>query len=151
MSDLFTRKSSSHIGFDVVDLREEKILHHVLVDAESIEERTHGAALLPDESELWISDQEGRRLFIFDNTQMPPVQIGRLDLTQGGHGWVTFSLNGQYAWTHTPDVFDARTKELVATLRDETGKPVSGSKYIEVHFRDGKVVEVGNEFGLGRR
>jgi hypothetical protein len=82
---------------------------------------------------------------------MPPVQTGRLDLTQGGHGWVTFSLNGQYAWTHTPDVFDARTKELVATLRDETGKPVSGSKYIEVHFRDGKVVEVGNEFGLGRR
>jgi hypothetical protein len=141
----------SHIGFDVVDLREEKILHHVLVDAESTEERTHGAALLPDESELWISDQEGRRLFIFDNTQMPPRQTGRLDLTQGGHGWVTFSLDGQYAWTHTPDVFDTRTKERVAILRDENGKPVSGSKYIEVHFRDGKVVEVGNEFGLGRR
>ena len=141
----------SHIGFDVVDLKEEKILHHVLVDAESTEERTHGAALLPDESELWISDQEGRRLFIFDNTEMPPVQTGRLDLTQGGHGWVTFSLDGEYAWTHTPDVFNAKTKELVATLKDENGTPVSGSKYIEVHFRDGKVVAVGNEFGLGRR
>jgi hypothetical protein len=28
---------------------------------------------------------------------------------------------------------------------------VSGSKFIEVHFRDGKVVEMGNEFGLGRK
>ena len=36
-------------------------------------------------------------------------------------------------------------------LRDENGKPVSGSKYIEVHFRDDKVVAVGNEFGLEKQ
>ena len=40
---------------------------------------------------------------------------------------------------------------MVATLKNENGKPVSSSKFIEVHFRDGKVVAVGNEFGLGRR
>jgi hypothetical protein len=28
---------------------------------------------------------------------------------------------------------------------------VSSSKYIEVHFRDGKAIEMGNEFGLGRK
>ena len=33
----------------------------------------------------------------------------------------------------------------------DNGQPVSGSKYIEVHFRDGKVVQMGNEFGLGRK
>jgi len=60
-------------------------------------------------------------------------------------------LDGRSAWTHTPDVFGGRTKKLVATLKDENGKPVSGSKFIEVHFRDGKVVQVGNEFGLGRK
>jgi DNA-binding beta-propeller fold protein YncE len=141
----------NHVGFEVVDLAQEKIIHRVLVDGEPILHRTHGAALTPDETELWISDQESRKLFIFDNTQMPPVQTGELDLSQGGHGWVTFSLDGQYAWTHTPDVFDARTKRKVATLRDENGNPVSGSKFIEVHFRDGKVVAMGNEFGLGRR
>ena len=64
---------------------------------------------------------------------------------------MNFSLAGAYVWTHTPDVFDAQTKKLVATLKDENGKPVSGSKFIEVHFRDGKVVEMGNEFGLGRK
>ena len=140
----------SHVGFDVVDLEQERILHHVLVEGEPILHRTHGVALTPDETELWISDQEGRKLFIFDATQMPPVQTGEVDLSQGGHGWVTFSLDGRYVWSHTPDVFDAETRELVATLRDENGNPVSGSKFIEVHFRDGKVVAVGNEFGLGR-
>ncbi len=140
----------NNVGFEVIDLEQGEIIHRVVVDGEPILHRTHGAALTPDESELWISDQEGRKLFIFDNTQMPPVQTGEVDLSQGGHGWVTFSLDGRYVWTHTPDVFDAETKELVATLRDENGNPVSGSKFIEVHFRDGKVVAVGNEFGLGR-
>ena len=47
--------------------------------------------------------------------------------------------------------FDAKTKNLVASLKDESGAPVSSSKFIEVHFRDGRVVQVGNEFGLGRK
>lgn len=140
-----------HIGFDVVNLETGEILHRVFAGKEHIPNRTHGAALSPDESELWISDQKGRQLFIFDATKMPPVEIGAVELSQGGHGWVTFSLDGAYVWTHTPDVFDAQTKKLVATLKDENGRPVSGSKFIEVHFRDGKVVEMGNEFGLGRK
>ena len=143
----------NHVGFDVVDLEKGEAVHRVFVggDDERITHRTHGAALTPDEEELWISDQESRKLFVFDATKMPPVLKGELDLSQGGHGWVTFSLDGRYAWSHTPDVFNAETKELVATLKDENGRPVSGSKYIEVHFRDGKVVAMGNEFGLGRR
>ena len=140
-----------HVGFDVVNLETGKVPHRVFAGDEPIPHRTHGAALTPDEKELWISDQQGRKLFIFDATRMPPEPKGHVELSQGGHGWVCFSLDGQYAWSHTPDVFDARTKKLVATLKDENGNPVSGSKFIEVHFRDGKVVEMGNEFGLGRK
>lgn len=141
----------NHIGFDIVDLKSGKILDRVLASDEPIERRTHGAALTPDETELWINDQYGKQIFIFDSTKMPPEPKARIDVSQGGHGWVSFSLDGQYAWTHTPDVFDAKTKKLVATLKDEKGNPVSSSKYIEVHFRDGKVVAMGNEFGLGRK
>ena len=90
-------------------------------------------------------------MFIYDATKMPPEPKGHVELSQGGHGWVTFSLDGRYAWTHTPDVFDVKTKKLLTTFRDESGKPVCSSKFIEVHFRDGKVVETGNEFGLGRK
>jgi len=142
-----------HVGFDVVDLKKGKILHRVFVDdnGEKIAHRTHGAALTPDETELWISDQRGQKLFIFDATKMPPTPKGHVELSQGGHGWITFSLDGKYAWSHTPDIFDVKTKKLVATLKDESGKPISGSKFIEIHFRDGKVVEMSNEFGLGRK
>jgi DNA-binding beta-propeller fold protein YncE len=141
----------NHVGFDVVDLQTGKILHRVFAGDSRIPHRTHGAGLTPDETELWISDQVGQKLFIFDATKMPPEPKGQVELSQGGHGWVCFSLDGRYAWSHAPDVFDVKTKKLVATLKDEHGKPVSGSKYFEVHFRDGKVVQVGNEFGLGRK
>jgi len=140
-----------HVGFDVVDLKKGKALHRVYAGKEHIPHRTHGVALTPDEKELWISDQIGKKLFIYDAMRMPPEPKAEVELSQGGHGWVTFSLDGKYAWSHTPDVFDVKTKKLVAILKDENGKPVSSSKFIEVHFRDGKVVEMGNEFGLGRK
>jgi len=139
-----------HVGFDVVDLDNGKILHRVFAGDSPIQHRTHGAGLTPDEKELWISDQKGKKLFIFDATKMPPVAKGSVDLSESGHGWVCFSLDGKYAWNHTPDVFDAKTKKLVATLKDENGNRVSSSKFIEVHFKDNKVVNMGNEFGLGR-
>jgi len=139
-----------HVGFDVVDLEAGKVLHRVLAGKEPIPHRTHGAGLTPDGKELWISDQDGKKLFIYDATAMPPRETGSVDLSQGGHGWVCFSLDGRYAWPHTPDVFEVKSKKLAATLKDEKGTPVSSSKFIEVHFRDGKVVAMGNEFGLGR-
>ena len=140
-----------HVGFDVVDLVQGKPIHRVMAGDTPIEHRTHGAALTPDETELWISDQVGKKLFIFDATQMPPRQTGSVDLSIGGHGWVNFSLDGQYAWCHTPDVFDAHTKKQIATLKDENGKPLASSKLIEVHFQNGKVIKVSSEFGLGRK
>lgn len=141
----------NHVGFDVVDLKTGKAIHRVFAGDEKIPHRTHGAGMTPDETELWISDQKGQKLFIFDTTKMPPAPKGHVELSQGGHGWVAFSLDGKYAWSHTPDVYDVKTKKLAATLRDETGEPVSGSKYVEVHVRNGKVIRVGNEFGLGRK
>ena len=140
-----------HVGFDVVDLQSKKRIHRVFAGKEQIEHRTHGAGLTPDETELWISDQDGKKLFIFDATKMPPEAKGHVELSEGGHGWVCFSLDGKLAWCHTPDVFDAKTKEKVATLKDESGKPVSSSKFLEVHIQDGKVIRMGSEFGLGRK
>jgi len=142
----------THIGFDVVDLEAGKHLHRVYAGApQLIHARTHGAGLTPDESELWISDQDGRRLFIFDATKMPPAPKGHVTLSQGGHGWVTFSLDGRFAYSHAPEIYDVATKRIVGTFKDEQGTPISGSKFIEVHFRAGKVIETGNEFGLGRK
>ena len=139
-----------HVGFDVVNLKTGKVPHRVLAGDEPIKHRTHGAGLTPDEKELWVSDQDGKKLFIFDSTVMPPTQKGHVDLSIGGHGWVCFSLDGAYAWSHAPDVFDAKTKKKIAQLEGPDGKPFASSKFLEVHIDDGKVVQIGNEFGLGR-
>jgi hypothetical protein len=138
------------VGFDMADLETGKVIHRVLAGDGKQNRRTHGAALTPDEKELWIADPYGKKLWVFDATAMPPTPKTSLDLSTGGHGWVTFSLDGHFAWCHTPDVFDARTRQMVATLKDESGKPVAGSKFIEAHFRDGKLIRVGDQFGLGR-
>ncbi len=140
-----------HVGVDVVDLKQGKVLHRVLAGDQPIKHRTHGAGLTPDEKELWISDQDGKKLFIFDATKMPPAPLGHVELSTGGHGWVCFSLDGKYAWCHSPDVFDVKTRELVATLKDENGKPFSSSKFIQIDMKDGKVVQMGSEFGVGRK
>ena len=144
-----------HVGFDIVDLKSGKVTDRVFaIDPdrkEKITHRTHGAGLTPDEKQLWISDQDGKRLYTFDTTVNPPVQTGHIGLSMGGHGWITFSLDGKYAYSHTPDVFDVATKEKVATLRDENGKPFASSKFIEVQFEDDKVTKVSSEFGLGRK
>lgn len=139
-----------HIGVDIADLESGKILHRVMAQGGALNRRTHGAGLTPDERELWLSDQGGNALYVFDATVMPPVEKARVALTAGGHGWITFSLDGRYAWCHTPDVIDAQTKQIVATLKDERGELVSGSKFFEAVFRGGKLVQVGDQFGVGR-
>ena len=151
-----------HIGCDIADLTTGKILHRITAidiqlnrgkhgpDEGFLPRRTHGAGLTPDEKELWLSDQGGKRLYIFDATKMPPVETAHVDLTTGGHGWITFSLDGRFAWCHTPDVIDTQTRKIVATLKDEQGQPVCSSKFFEAVFRDGKVTAVGDQFGVGR-
>ncbi|MFP6899100.1 MAG: hypothetical protein VCA38_21120 [Roseibacillus sp.] len=143
-----------HVGVDVVDLKKGSVIHRVFAinpdNKKKVTHRTHGAGMTPDETQLWISDQAGKRLYTFDMTVMPPVQTGHLDLSTGGHGWVCFSLDGKYGYSHTPDVFDVKTRKVVASLKDENGKLFASSKFIEVHFDGDKVVKVSCEFGLGR-
>jgi len=82
--------------------------------------------------------QDGKKLFIFDSTYVPLKRSGHVDLSAGGHGWITFSRDGKYAWCHTPDVIDVRSRKVVATLKDDKDAPVSGSKFLEIDFQDGQ-------------
>jgi hypothetical protein len=82
---------------------------------------------------------------------MPPTFKSSVPIYKDGHGWIGFSLDGEYSWNHTPLVISPLTKQVIATLKDEDGFPVSSTKYIEVHLRDGKVVNMGDQFALGRK
>ena len=57
---------------------------------------------------------------------------------------------GRHAWPSTGDVVDVASREIVATLTDETGAAVQSEKMVEIHFRGTEPVRTGDQFGLGR-
>ena len=144
------------LGFEVGDLTTAKVLHRVEVQGfkKGPTKRhgcpSHGVALTPDEKELWLTDAANSRLHVFDSTVMPPRQVQSIELSDQP-GWVTFSINGQYAYPSTGEVIDAKTKKTVAMLRDEHGNAVQSEKMMEVDVdAAGKPVRVGDQFGVGR-
>jgi hypothetical protein len=81
---------------------------------------------------------------------MPPKQGASIAL-RDQPGWVTFSLDGRYAYPSTGEIIDTKTKKIVATLQDENGQPVQSEKVVEVVVSGSKVTETGDQFGIGRR
>ena len=137
------------VGFFVGDLVNQKVLHWVRVKEAS--GFSHGVGMTPDEKEIWLTNPNDKRLWVFDATAVPPKRKCSIDVCRKSHGWITFSIAGDYAWPDTSDVIDPKTKKVVATLKDDRGRQVSSSKFIEVHFdKAGNVVRMGDQFGIGR-
>ncbi len=144
------------LGFEVGDLKTGKKLHRVEVPGfkKGPVKRhgcpSHGIGLTPDEKELWAVDAANERVHVFDATVMPPKYAQSVKLREQP-GWVTFSLDGKYAYPSTGEVIDTATKKIVTALADETGREVHSEKMVEIHFKDGMPVTAGDQFGLGRK
>ena len=110
---------------------------------------SHGIGLTPDEKEVWVVDGANQRVHVFDATVMPPAYRTSIEVLDQP-GWVTFSLDGAYAYPSTGEVIDAKTKKIVAHLKDEEGRQVQSEKLLEIDFAGGVPVRVGDQFGVGR-
>jgi hypothetical protein len=143
------------LGFEIGDMKTGKMLQRVEVTGVAMGPvkrhgcPSHGIGLTPDEKEIWLCDGHNEMMHVFDNTVMPPKQIKSLKLREQP-GWVTFSLDGKHAWPSTGEIFDIKSKRIVATLTDETGRAVHSEKIVEIDFANGKPVRAGDQFGLGR-
>jgi hypothetical protein len=143
------------LGFEIGDLNSGKLLHRVEVEgfAMGIPKRhgcpSHGVGLTPDEKEVWLCDAANERMHVFDNTVMPPKQITSIHVREQP-GWITFSLDGKYAYPSTGDIVDVATKKIIGGLTDENGVAVHSEKMVEIHFRGNAPVRTGDQFGLGR-
>ena len=143
------------LGFEVGDIATGERLHRVEVsgfEKGPVKRHgcpSHGIGLTPDERELWVCDATNRRVHVFDATAMPPRQVASVEL-RDEPGWVTFSLDGRFAWPSTGDVIDVDSRTIVARLTDETGAAVQSEKMVEVQVRGGDIVRTGDQFGLGR-
>ena len=143
------------LGFEVGDITTGKLLHRVEVAGfkPGVPKRhgcpSHGIGLTPDEKEVWVCDAANQRMHLFDATVMPPKQVASIEV-RDDPGWITFSLDGKYAYPSTGQVIDVATRKIVATMRDETGAIAESEKIVEIHFAGGNPVRAGDQFGIGR-
>jgi DNA-binding beta-propeller fold protein YncE len=144
------------LGFEIGDLKTGKKLHRV--EVEGFERGpvkrhscpSHGIGLTPDEEEIWLCDSHNQRIHVFENNgSMPPKQKRNIRL-KDQPGWITFSLDGKYAFPSTGEVVDVNSYEILTSLKDENGADIQSEKMVEIHFQDKKPVRAGDQFGIGR-
>jgi DNA-binding beta-propeller fold protein YncE len=144
------------LGFEIGDLTTGLVRHRVVVQGYEIGPTkrhgcpSHGVGLTPDEKELWLTDAHNRRMHIFDLSSMPPRQVASLPL-RDEPGWITFSIDGQYAYPSTGDVVEVATRKIVTGLTDENGTAVQSEKMVEIDFAGTQPIRTGDQFGLGRK
>ena len=109
---------------------------------------SHGIGLTPDEKEVWVSDGYNMRMHVFSAVK-PFQQLTTIPL-QDMPGWVTFSMDGKYAYPSSGEVIDVKTRKALLTLQDEFNNSVASEKIVEINFSGNKVVKAGNQFGIGR-
>jgi len=143
------------LGFEVGDIATGKMLHRVKVPGYSmgLVKRhgcpSHGVGLTPDEKEIWVCDAHNQRVHYFDASMMPPKMLGSIAL-RDDPGWVTFSIDGRFAYPSSGEVIDVASHKIIATLEDEEGRHVASEKLLEIDFANGEPVRNGDQFGLGR-
>lgn len=140
-------------GFEIGDLRTGRKLFRVPVQGfplrpEDYPElpitQSHGIALTPDETEIWVVDSYYRYLHVFDVTGLPeqaPRQIADIQLADDPK-WINFTRDGRYAHVSTGEIVDARTRRVVAHTEN--------SRYfLQIDWRGGKPIRAYSRYGLG--
>jgi DNA-binding beta-propeller fold protein YncE len=110
----------------------------------------HGIAFSPDEREVWVNDGGAALVYVFDLTTTPPRQAETVHVSNPGPHWVTFSLDGRFAYVagrkgspDPTDIIDTHTHKRVGQLSPS-------EDLVEVDMTANAVVAVGNQFGTGR-
>ncbi|MEP7279843.1 MAG: hypothetical protein ABI813_14430 [Bacteroidota bacterium] len=144
----------SLLGFEVGDLKSGARLAHITVEGwepgpvRRHGDPSHGIGLTPDEKELWVCDGHNMRLHIF-SASAPYQQLTTIPL-QDMPGWVTFSLDGRYAYPSSGEVIETKTRKVLTTLKDEFNNSVASEKMLELQFNGHQLVRAADQFGIGR-
>ncbi len=114
----------------------------------------HGIGWTPDQTEVWQNGtQSDPHVYIWDmRNPMIPVLKDRLTLRSGrGSHWLTFDIKGDYGYiapnkksADGTEIFDARTHTSVGMIG-------SSEDMIEIDFVNGRISQVGDQYGIGRR
>jgi hypothetical protein len=112
----------------------------------------HGIGLRPDETEVWVNDGVGGQplIHVFDVTAIPPQQTQDVRLSYANPHWVTFTIDGDYAYPSGPK-FGGRDVDVIDTSTYRRVGSIGPSEdMLEVDFENGLIARVGNQYGVGR-
>jgi hypothetical protein len=142
-------------GMQVADLKTGQIVTATIPDHPSGDPGLlHGIGWTPDETEVW---QNGGRtdphVYIWDmRDPMAPVPKERLTLRNGrGSHWLTFDIDGDYAYIAPTKNSDDGTEVFSVRTHSSVGMIRSSEDMLEIDFADGKIIRVGDQYGIGRK
>ncbi|HYM79129.1 MAG TPA: cytochrome D1 domain-containing protein [Candidatus Dormibacteraeota bacterium] len=116
-------------GFVIVDIPTQKVVERVEIPAEHAtlkklqyetqDTLTHGLALTPDGSELWVSSLKDDAMYIYDVKAKKVT--GRVN-TGEGPNWIVFTPDGKYACisnaeTDDVSIIDVKTRREVTRVK----------------------------------
>jgi len=151
------------LGFEIADVATGKVIKRIEAPADMWKPQwadvkrtfyghgcpSHGIAMTPDETEIWVVDNINYGVLVYDNTGEWPVMKMTFPTTASAD-WITMGLDGQYAFLSSGDVVEVKTKKIIASMKDEYGKPMHSEKYLEMAFSNGKLIRTVSQFGQGR-
>src|SRR5688572_303936 len=112
----------SLLGFEVGDLTTGKKVAHVEVKGWNMGpvrrhgNPSHGIALTPDEKEIWLADGHNMRVHVFSAAK-PYQQLTTIPV-QDMPGWISFSIDGKYAYPSSGEVIESKTRKTITILQD---------------------------------
>ena len=104
---------------------------------------SHGINIRPDQKEVWMVDGVYGYVYVYDITGAAPRRVAEISISstiqaQRPHpGWITFSIDGRYAYPDGGAVIDTATKKVIARI------PTT-EKLLEIDFAGGKAVNAGH-------
>jgi DNA-binding beta-propeller fold protein YncE len=103
---------------------------------------SHGINIRPDQKEVWVADTTYGYVYVYDIAgggrprQIASVPVYAKPEDRPHPGWISFSIDGSYAYPDGGAVIDTKTKKVVSHI------PTS-EKLLEVDFKDGKPFQAG--------
>ena len=114
----------------------------------------HGIGWTPDQREVWQSSNwNDPHVYVWDMREpWAPVFKRALPL-RSGHGshWLTFAIKGDYGYVAPNKNSDDGTEIFDTKTHASVGVIGSSEDMLEIDFGNGKVTQVGDQYGIGRR
>lgn len=154
------------LGFEIADVKTGKVVKRIEAPGEMWKAKWadpnlvfyghgaphHGIAMLPDEREIWIPDSINDQVLVFDNTgEWPTLNMSKSFKSNGQpNGWITFGLDGKYAYMASGEVVDVASHKVVGYLKDEFNRWMDSEKVLEMTFDEkGQLLRTVNQFSQG--